>query len=204
MISIRTIALIGALGAATTTTAHAQEIDMGTPGPAPTPTPAGDEAYHKGTLGLAFPVTLISNVAASVRGTTERVPTIDFVYFLSDKAALDLIGGVNFHRLQAVNAAGAAVDTNLFGFAIGLGYRMYSSKNNLRAFIEPQGLINFPDTATSATFSLSGGAAFGVERNLTSWFSFSGAVGGGIAFANSFKDIQIATSANLAANLYWH
>jgi hypothetical protein len=202
MDTTRRIVTLAALCAATAT-AHAQEIDMGAGTPAPPAPAAADEAFHKGTLGFALPLTLITNVAASVIGVGERVPTIDLVYFLSDKAALDVIGGVNFHRKQGVTATGTTVDTNVFGFAAGLGYRMYSSKNNLRSFIEPQGVLSWPDTQTSSTFSLAASVAFGLERNLTPWFSFTGAVGGGVAFTNSFKDIQLATSANLAANLYW-
>ena len=49
----------------------------------------------------------------------------------------------------------------MFGVAAGLGCRMYSVKNSLRSFLEPQ-------------------------------------------VTNSFKDIQLATTAVLAANLYWH
>jgi hypothetical protein len=203
MFSTRTIALIGALVTATATAAHAQETDMSTPPPA---APSGpDEAFHKGTLGFAFPFTLISNVAGSILGTTtERVPTVDLVYFLSDKAAVDVIVGLNFHRNHTVDAMGGAVDTNLLGFALGAGYRMYSSKNNLRSFIEPQLVLSWADTAASDTFGVNAGAAFGLERNLTPWFSISGAVGGSLNFTQSFKDIQLATSANLAANLYWH
>jgi hypothetical protein len=205
MFSIRTIALIGALVSVSATAAHAQEVDMGTSAPTAAPAPGGaDEAFHKGTLGFAFPFTLISNVAGSVIGVGERVPTVDVVYFLNDKAAVDLIGGLNFHRKQAVDAAGNSTDTNLFGLALGAGYRMYSSKNNLRSFIEPQLVLSWPDTSDSTTFTLNAGVEFGLERNLTSWFSISGAVGGGLNFTNSFKDIQIATQANLAANLYWH
>jgi hypothetical protein len=80
---------------------------------------------------------------------------------------------------------------------------MYSSKNNLRSFIEPELVLNWADTSNSATFGINAGAALGLERNLTPWFSISGAVGGALNFTNSFKDIQLATSANLAANLYW-
>lgn len=203
MFSTRTIAFIGALVTATATVAQAQETDMSAPPPAAAPG-GPDEAFHKGTLGFAFPFTLISNVAGSVVGLTERVPTVDLVYFLSDKAAVDVVVGLNFHRKQALDAMGNGVDTNLFGFAIGAGYRMYSSKNNLRSFIEPQLVLNWADTADSATFGLNAGAALGLERNLTPWLSISGAVGGALNFANSFKDIQLATSANLAANLYWH
>jgi hypothetical protein len=202
MFSTRTIVLTGALIIATATAAQAQEADTSSP---PTAAPGGpDEAYHKGTLGFAFPFTLISNVAGSVGGLAERVPTVDLVYFLSDKAAVDAIVGLNFHRKQAVDAMGNGVDSNLLGFALGAGYRMYTSKNNLRSFIEPQLVLSWGDTSDSATFGVNAGAAFGLERNLTPWFSISGAVGGSLNFTNSFKDIQLATSANLAANLYWH
>jgi hypothetical protein len=203
MFSTRTIAVIGALVTGMASAAHAEEVDMGSP---PAAAPGGaDEAFHKGTLGFAFPFTLISNVAGSILGsTTERVPTVDIVYFLSDKAAVDLIAGVNFHRHQTDNAGLPPTNNNLFGFAVGVGYRMYSSKNNLRSFIEPQVVLDWADTADSASFAVNAGGAFGVERNLTPWFSISGAVGGALNFANSFKDIQVATSANLAANLYWH
>jgi hypothetical protein len=98
---------------------------------------------------------------------------------------------------------GVTTDSNLFGFALGAGYRMYSSKNNLRSFIEPQLVLSWPNTSVSETFALNAGASFGLERNLTSWCSISGAVGGFLNLTNSFKDIQIATNANLAANLYW-
>lgn len=206
MFSTRTIAFIGALVSGTATVAHAQEVDMGTPGaPAPAPAPGGaDEAYHKGTLGFSLPFTLISNVAGSVTGVGEKVPTVDVVYFLNDKAAVDLIAGLNFHRKQTTDATMNSVDTNLFGFAIGGGYRMYSSKNNLRSFIEPSLVLSWPDTSNSGTFTINAGGAFGLERNLTPWFSISGALGGSLNFMNSFKDIQIASNANLAANLYWH
>lgn len=204
MFSTRTIAFIGALGIGSATAAQAQEVDMGTP-PAPTAAPAGaDQAFHKGTLGFTFPFTLVTNVAGSVLGTGEKVPTVDIVYFLSDKAAVDVIVGLNFHRKQTIDATMMVTDTNLFGFAAGAGYRMYSSKNNLRSFLEPQLVLNWADTADTATFAVNAGAAMGLERNVTPWFSISGAVGGSLNFTNSFKDIQLATSANLAANLYWH
>ena len=46
--------------------------------------------FAKGTLGLSFPITLLSNIG-SVSSRTEAVPTIDLLYFLSDKDAIDLI-----------------------------------------------------------------------------------------------------------------
>jgi hypothetical protein len=198
MFSTRTIALIAALAAAPAL-AHAQE-----PEPTPGPAPGGaDEPFHKGTLGFSLPVTLLSNVA-TVLGTVERVPTVDIVYFLSDKAAVDLIVGVNFHRQQVTVAPGMTESSNLFGFAAGVGYRMYKSKNNLRSYIEPQLVLAWADTSASESLALSLGAQMGLERNITPWFSFSGTAGLGLSFANSFDDIQLATTAGLAANMYWH
>ncbi len=211
MFSFRTFAPVVALGLLIQT-AQAQEIDMSPPGAAaspstssaPAPVSTGDDAaFHKGTLGLSLPFTLLSNIASGVGGVAERVQTIDLVYFVNDQGALDLIGGFNFHRKQGVDTAGMTVDTNLFGFTAGIGYRMYSAKGGLRAFIEPQLILSWPDTSDSDTFSVEPSVQFGVERNLSSWFSFSGAVGAGLAFANSFNDIQLATTASLAANLYW-
>jgi hypothetical protein len=127
------------------------------------------------------------------------------VYFLDDKAALDLIVGLNFHRKQGAAVMGmAGGDTNLIGVAAGLGYRMYSTKKGLRSFLEPQAVVTWPDTSSTSTLGINAGAQLGLERNVTPWFSVSAALGGAVNFANSFKDIQVATTAKLAANLYWH
>jgi hypothetical protein len=207
MISIRTIAVAGALVVASSGAARAQqEIDMSpsTPAAQPAAAPTGDDAaFHKGTMGFAFPFTLVSTIAGSVQGGATAVPTIDFVYFLSDKAAVDLIAGVNFHRTQQLQADGSTADSNVFGFAAGVGYRLYSSKNSLRSYLEPQAVLVWPNTSISDTFALDLGVAFGLERNVTPWFSVSGAIGARLDFADSFKDIQLATDASLAANLYW-
>jgi hypothetical protein len=192
----RTIGVI-ALVTGLATAAHAQE-------PAPAPAPSSDDAFRKGTLGLSFPITLLTNVAGGVLGAAERVPTVDIVYFLGDKAAVDVIAGINFHRQQTLNAMAMTVDTNQFGFAAGVGYRLYSSKNSLRSFIEPQAVLSWPDTSASETFTIDLGVGMGVERNFTPWFSVSGSIGGALTFTNSFKDIQLATTTNLAVNLYWH
>lgn len=189
--------------------AHAQqEIDMSPPTPAPEPAAApaatgDDAAFHKGTVGFSFPFTLVSNIAGSVQGGAGAVPTIDFVYFLNDKAALDLIGGINFHHFEAAAADGTTSDENVFGFAAGLGYRKYSSKNNLRGYVEPAVVLVWPNTSNSDSFTVDLGLSLGVERNVTPWFSVSGAIGARADFADSFKDIQLKTDASLAANLYW-
>jgi hypothetical protein len=65
-------------------------------------------------------------------------------------------------------------------------------------------VVSWPDTSNTATIGVNLGGSLGLERNLTPWFSVSGALGLALNLANSFKDIQLATSANLAANLYWH
>jgi hypothetical protein len=161
----------------------------------------GGEAYQSGTLGFSIPFTVIG--AASGGAAGEPVPTVDIVYFLDDKAALDLIVGLNLHRRHTVGAMGAASDSTLIGAAAGLGYRMYSSKNGLRSFLEPQAVIRWPDTSSTDALSVNVGGSFGLERNLTPWFSVSGAIGATLNLASTFKDIQLATAATLAANLYW-
>jgi hypothetical protein len=164
---------------------------------------SADEAYHDGTLGFSIPFTVISGAIGG--GGGEPVPTVDIVYFLDSSSALDIIVGLNFHRKQVAGAAGAAAtDTNLLGVAGGLGYRLYSMKKGLRSFLEPQVVISWPDTSATATLGVNLGASMGLERNLTPWFSISGALGAALNFTNSFKDIQLATTAKLAANLYWH
>jgi hypothetical protein len=161
----------------------------------------GGEAYQSGTLGFSIPFTVIG--AASGGAAGEPVPTVDIVYFLDDKAALDLIVGLNLHRRHTVAAMGAASDSTLIGAAAGLGYRMYSSKNGLRSYLEPQAVIRWPDTSSTDALSVNVGGSFGLERNLTPWFSVSGAIGVTLNLASTFKDIQLATAATLAANLYW-
>lgn len=161
----------------------------------------GGEAYQSGTLGFAIPFTVIGAATGGAAG--EPVPTVDIVYFLDDKAALDLIVGLNLHRRHTVGAMGMAADSTLIGAAAGLGYRMYSSKNGLRSYLEPQAVIRWPDTSSTDALSVNVGGSFGLERNLTPWFSVSGAIGVTLNFASTFKDIQLATAATLAANLYW-
>jgi hypothetical protein len=163
----------------------------------------GGEAYQSGTLGFSIPFTVIGAATGGGGVAGEPVPAVDIVYFLDDKAALDLIVGLNLHRGHTVSAMGAASDSTLIGAAAGLGYRMYSSKNGLRSFLEPQAVIRWPDTSNTDALSVNIGGTFGVERNLTPWFSVSGAVGVTLNLASKFKDIQLASAATLAANLYW-
>jgi hypothetical protein len=162
----------------------------------------GDEAYHSGTLGFSIPFTVIAGAIGGAAG--EPVPTVDIVYFLDDKTALDLIVGLNFHRKQVVDMMGKATTTNLIGIAAGVGYRMYSMKKGLRSYLEPQLVVSLPDVSATASLGLNLGASLGLERNVTPWFSVSAALGAALNLTSSFKDIQLATTAKLAANLYWH
>jgi hypothetical protein len=179
--------------------AHAQS-----PEPTPTPTPTtGGDAYAKGTLGLAFNVTTLATGGPRIIG--EAPPTIDLLYFLSDKAALDLLVGVNLHKTEIVSGAPPiATDTTIFGFTVGLGYRMYTHKDKLHTYLEPQVVLSVPDTgAADVTFFAGLNGLFGVERSLADWVSIGGAVGVGLGATNKFKDIQVSTEALLAVNLYW-
>jgi hypothetical protein len=182
------------------------ETQTTTPAPEPVAVPGVTGGpFSKGTLGLSFPFTLLSNIAKSVSLTAEGVPTVNVLYFLNEKAAIDLIGGINIHKQVIYDNSMPPVgssDTN-FGFAIGAGYRMYKHKGAFHTFIEPQGIITWGDLATAATLELQALGVFGAEAMFTDWASLSGAVGLGLSVTREFEDIQFATTANLAANVYW-
>ena len=176
-----------------------------TPASEPSPPPASSDAFGKGTLGLAFPVTLLSNLQGAIVGG-EQVPTIDLIYFLNGKTALDLIVGINLHKEQVVDNSipPMTTDQTIFGFAAGIGYRMYRKPHGpVLMFIEPQAVLTWDDTSNSDLVDILALGQLGVERMLVDWLSISGAVGAGVDFANKFKDIQLATTANLSVNLYW-
>src|SRR5437868_5881932 len=69
-----------------------------TPEAAPAAMPAGDP-FQKGTLGFGFPITLLTNIVAPAPGL-ELIPTVNVLYFLDNKAAVNLIGGFNLHKRQ--------------------------------------------------------------------------------------------------------
>src|SRR6185436_509430 len=96
--------------------------------------------------------------------------------FLDESTALDLIVGLNFHRKSTTvtDAMGNTTTStaNLIGLAAVVGYRMYSFKNNLRSYIEPQGVISVPDVSNAGTsLGVNLGGSFGLERTVTPWFS---------------------------------
>jgi hypothetical protein len=185
--------------------AHAQPAGVAA-APAELPDSGLGEIYHKGTLGFSFPVTLLSNVTAISTLTAEPVPTVDVLYFLSDKVALDLIVGFNVHHFEKVDNSTPPMTTSttVFGLAVGLGYRMYMHKGGkLHSYLEPAALVTWGDTSQSSALGIRLAAALGAERDITDWFTFSGAVGAALDFGNSFKNILLSPTATLAANFYW-
>lgn len=197
-----------------TAAAHAEEdtVDMTGDADAAKPPPvavpgvnSSGAPFEKGTIGLSFPVTLLSNITSAASVTAERVPTVDILYFLDPSAALDIVLGLNIHKTVIYNSATPpmAMDATYFGFAAGLGYRMYKHRNKVATYIEPQAVLEWTNLKDSATLAVSGIGLFGVEVFLTEWASLSGAIGAGVRAANKFDDIQLATVADLAANLYW-
>lgn len=161
--------------------------------------------FTKGMLGVSLPMTLVTNISSRASLTEERVPSVGLLYFLDDKSALDIVLGLNVHRYVQYNLAVPPMGEKVTrtGFAAGVGYRMYKHRNRVATFIEPEVLMEWTNLNDSATFSLSGLGLFGAEVMLAEWASLSGAVGAGITAANKLDDIQLATTANLAANLYW-
>ncbi len=194
--------------------AHAQgDIDMtggSTPEPAAPPVAvagvnSSGAPFTKGTLGLSFSMTLLSNLSSAVSLTSEQVPTVDVLYFLSETAAIDIVAGLNLHKTQEydLSTPPMAKDVTRFGFAVGAGYRMYKHRDHVATFIEPRLVLDWSHASDSATLAIEGLGLFGVEAMLASWCSVSGAIGAGVNLTNKFKDIQLATTGLLAANLYW-
>jgi hypothetical protein len=184
-------------------TAAAQGAE--TPAAAPAVMPASTtDAFQAGTLGVTFGLNLGSEIKAALG---ETVPTVGLMYFLSDKAALRLTAGINIHKEELVNNAvpPMATDTTVFGFALGAGYRMYKpvKVGRVHPYLEPEARLAWPDTAQTSTVLVGIGGQFGVECLMGDWFSLSGGIGADLDFTNSFKDIQLATTGRLAANLYW-
>jgi hypothetical protein len=187
---------------ATATVASAEDEVTPTPTPAPTPmAPSGGGPFTKSTLGLSV----------SVPGISPGY-LMDIVYFLSDKAAIDILGGIVFTHAPGVPAtattpAGSA--TNAFGFSIGAGYRMYTHKGQvIHTYIQPYGLLSSIDVGNAGdNFALQVGANFGAEAFVNDWLSFRGQVGAAIGAnstaGNTLATIALATTTGLFANVYW-
>jgi hypothetical protein len=197
--------------ALTTTVASAQEPPPPGGGPTPPPPaaePAAGEMWKAGTIGISVPFFSSSTIFFSP-ATITNPTTIDILYFLDGKSALDLIVGFDIFSTQiaATPPATGTTGKTFFGFAVGGGYRMYKHKGAMHGYLEPKLAFVWPDTSNSDFAALRLGFDFGLERTIVDWFSISGAVGGGISFGgiNGFgKDINVATSAILAANFYFH
>jgi hypothetical protein len=200
--------------AAATGVAQAQPTpDPGAGGAMPAPLPGGDSGgFQKGMLGLSLPLTLLSRTTGAGAGSNAAVdvPTVGVLYFLDDRTALDIVAGFNFHHFEGFdNATPPAAKTfDVFGIAAGAGYRMYKHNGKLHSFIEPQATFVMGDVAgatipAGSSFVLRVGGLFGAEREISDWFSLSGAIGVGLNFGNKFKDIQFGPTAVLAANFYW-
>jgi hypothetical protein len=200
-------------------TAYAQE--GGTPPPTPTPvaTDGGGDMggkpaiFRAGTMGLGFNLfgldfgPIIAAIAAAGGGMGVVLPpaNIDLAYFLSEKAALDLILGI---KLAAVpNMAPATGSTTTFGLEAGVGYRMYmKDTGKIHTFLEPEVVLGAADFSNFGdTFVLNISGNMGVEAMFTDWFSVSGTVGLGLDFSQKFKNIFLGTvQGGLNANFYWH
>ena len=202
-----------------TATAHAQpEIDMTGTGEAEAKKPeekpaavsvpgvvSGDGPWQKGTLGISFPITLLTNITSAVSLTAERVPTINGLYFLDETSALDIVFGVLVHKFVFYDNSMPPVaqpKTN-FGFALGAGYRMYKHTNKFHTFFEPQAVVAWHNVSSTAQLELTGQALIGAEAMFTEWSSMQGSIGGGVTANGTFDDIKLATTASLAVNLYW-
>lgn len=188
---------------ATGSVAFADDEVAPTPTPTPTPAPMAPTAggpFGKGTLGIS--------VGVAGAGTPQYV--LDFVYFLSDKAALDILGGITLNHAAAVTVAGMTTPSStVFGFAAGLGYRMYTHKGStIHTYIQPYGLVAATDAGHIAdTFGLQLGGNFGAEAFINDWLSFRGQVGAALAFnstaGSTFSNIGFQTQTGLFANVYW-
>jgi hypothetical protein len=188
--------------------ARAQEPEPDAkPTPPPTTPAAPGDLWKAGTLGISVPFVSASGIFFPAVVTT--VPSaIDVLYFLNGNAALDLIVGIDLYNTQIANPTPPPVTTGktFFGFALGGGYRMYKHKGAMHGYIEPKVVLVWPDVSNDNFLALRLAFDFGAERTIADWFSISGAIGGGVAFggSNGFtKDINIATTALLAANFYW-
>lgn len=183
-----------------TAASAAESVPVAVPGMAP-----GGGPWQKGTYGISLPFTLLSNITSAVSLTAERVPTINGLYFLTEKAAIDVVAGVLVHKTRFYDNSMPPVahdDTN-FGFSLGAGYRMYKHTAKFHTFIEPQAVLAWANVSDTATLELSGLFMVGAEAMFTEWASLAGSIGGGITANGKFEDIKVATNANLAVNLYW-
>lgn len=199
---MKTILFASSILALATSVAGAEEIEMGTPTPTPTPTGPTDMSggpFNKGTLGVSVGVTNSVALPSS---------TIDFVYFLDKKAAIDILAGIALEKTPGVTDPNTMMTVGggtVFGFSVGVGYRIYKKINDhLHTYVQPYGLLSSADSSKIGdNLVIIAGANFGGEAFLTDWFSFRGQIGGAVAFGQKFEAISLASTTGLFANVYW-
>ena len=162
-------------------------------------------------MGLSFPISLFTLDLGALAGTaTPTVRTVNVLMFQDNNNALDIILGLNLAVTEdhanpndpTMTIPGATT----FGFAAGLGYRMYKHHTDkIHTFLEPFAKITVADVSSFAdVLGLSVGANMGAECMFTEWFSVSGTIGLQADFADKFKSINVGTlTGGLAANFYW-
>jgi len=205
---LKRINLVFLLLAATPAVSHAQTPDTtppATPPTTPEPPMAAGGAFQKGTLGFELPIATDEGLVLLDTGSADQLTVVDILYFLNDKTALDLIAGINLHYEQVVSMSvpPTTASQTVFGFELGLGYRLYTHKGIVHSYIEPTVKLGMTDSSVSESFFLNGGLQLGAERFLNDWLSLSGAFGAAVNFTDSFKDIRLGPTATLAANFYW-
>lgn len=196
------LALAGLLAASTVARA---EDEVGTPTP-PTPTaptpmaPSSGGPFQKGAMGIS----------TGIAGGFGANYILDFAYFLNDKAALDILGG-----LQLVKTPNTSTDPNVdnsataFGFSLGLGYRLYTHKGQtIHTYLQPYGLLSSADVGHFGdTFALAIGGNFGAEAFVNEWLSFRGQVGAALNASSlpgkTFSTIGVGTTTGAFVNVYW-
>ncbi|HTJ44673.1 MAG TPA: hypothetical protein VL463_21355 [Kofleriaceae bacterium] len=172
-------------------------------------TGSGPAIFKHGTMGLSLPISLFTIDLAGLGGTTTpAVHPVNILMFQDNANALDLILGVNLAVTpDGVDQAGNPVaGATTFGFAAGLGYRMYKHHSErIHTFLEPRAFIGVNDVSSFAdVLTLSVGANLGAEAMFTEWFSVSGTIGASADFSQKFKDINVGTfTGGLSANFYW-
>jgi hypothetical protein len=173
------------------------------------PSGSGPAIFKAGTMGISIPLVFFNLDLGGLAGTTAPVVnTVNITKFQDANNALDIILGVRLAVTpDTVDMAGNPVaGATTFGFAAGLGYRMYKHHTGkISTFLEPQAIVSVGDVSSFADVLTIGiGARMGVECMFTDWFSVMGSIGAQVDFSDKFKDIELTTpTSGLTANFYW-
>jgi hypothetical protein len=196
------LALAGLLAASSSVAFAEDEV---TPTPTPTPaatpmTPSSGGPFQKGAMGIS----------TGIAGGFGASYIVDFAYFLSDKAAVDIFGGLQLVHTPDTSVAPAASNAvTAFGFAAGIGYRMYTHKGQtIHTYIQPFGLLQSTDVGHAAdTFAIAVGANFGAEAFVNDWLSFRGQIGAALNASSipskTLQVIGVGTTTGAFVNVYW-